>query len=452
MYISRVELKNIRGVGPAGLSVDFAGKRDSLAGWSVISGPNGAGKTTLLQAMAVSLLGGSGSNWLFRPEDRLDWIHRTGTTESMDDRGTTCTWVEGIPDDDELSGKQQIVGPVPLRIEWPRDPSSVKEVPPIGGDAVMKHFWHAAAYGARPNGWLFAGYGPHRGNRQSSPDAVSLFKTAPRTAAVVTLFRQDAGLDAANGWLVDLELRAARNASASAEALRDGILRLLGDGLLVDQVQTEMRIESDGLHVLGQGGWRAARLLGDGHYSTLAMVLDLLLRIEQFKPDRLLEDMLTWRSGSPIQIEFSGVVVIDEPESHLHPQLQQRLGFWFKRHFPRIQFIVTTHSPLVCQATEPGGLFTMPQCGQLEPVDDKTWAQVANGTLDTAIMSKLFGLESSQSEDATRERRRLGELNVKQMQGSLTAEEDAERQTLQSRLPKDPNYQLDTLVQSFLKR
>jgi len=459
MYISRVELKNIRGVGPRGLTLDLAtpafAERKSLKGWTVIAGPNGSGKTTLLQAMVASLLGGAGSNWLFRPEDRRDWIHRKGTSESLTDRGTTCTWIEGVPEDDHAPRRETRVDPVPLCVEWPRDPSSVREIPPEGEhSAVLSQFWHAATFGARPDGWMFAGYGPHRGNRRSSTDAQSLFKASPRTASVVTLFRQDAGLEAASGWLIDLELRAARKKRSDAEALRDGVLRLLGNGLLVAGQQTQMRVESDGLHVHWRGAWRPARLLGDGHYTTLAVILDMLYRIEQFKPGRLLEDILRWppEPKASIGIEFSGVVVIDEPESHLHPALQQRLGFWLKRHFENIQFIVTTHSPLICQAAEPGGLFTMPRCGKIDPLDRETWAEVTNGTLDTAIMSRLFGLESPQSDQAVKDRRRLGELEAKKIREALSADEESERGRLEARLPRDPEYQLDTLVQAFLKR
>ena len=48
----------------------------------------------------------------------------------------------------------------------------------------------------------------------------------------------------------------------------------------------------------------------------------------------------------------SGVVLIDEIDAHLHPEWQREIGFWLKRHFPNIQFIVTTHSPIICQAAD----------------------------------------------------------------------------------------------------
>lgn len=46
-------------------------------------------------------------------------------------------------------------------------------------------------------------------------------------------------------------------------------------------------------------------------------------------------------------IEPTGIVIIDEIELHLHPTLQQEILQRFQKTFPGIQFIVTTHSPLV---------------------------------------------------------------------------------------------------------
>lgn len=43
----------------------------------------------------------------------------------------------------------------------------------------------------------------------------------------------------------------------------------------------------------------------------------------------------------------SGVVLIDEQDLHLHPSLEQEVLQRFIKTFPNIQFIVSTHSPLV---------------------------------------------------------------------------------------------------------
>ena len=44
---------------------------------------------------------------------------------------------------------------------------------------------------------------------------------------------------------------------------------------------------------------------------------------------------------------MQGIVLIDEIETHLHVELQKRILPFLSSFFPKIQFIVTTHSPFV---------------------------------------------------------------------------------------------------------
>jgi predicted ATP-binding protein involved in virulence len=50
--------------------------------------------------------------------------------------------------------------------------------------------------------------------------------------------------------------------------------------------------------------------------------------------------------------ETKGIVLIDEVDQHLHPGWQQRILQAVRRAFPKIQFIVTTHSPEVLSTVE----------------------------------------------------------------------------------------------------
>lgn len=50
--------------------------------------------------------------------------------------------------------------------------------------------------------------------------------------------------------------------------------------------------------------------------------------------------------------DFDGCVLIDEIEEHLHPSCQDKLVQVLKKNFPKVQFIVTTHSPIILQSLD----------------------------------------------------------------------------------------------------
>ena len=50
--------------------------------------------------------------------------------------------------------------------------------------------------------------------------------------------------------------------------------------------------------------------------------------------------------------DVQGIVLIDEIETHLHIDLQKKILRFLTSFFPKIQFIVTTHSPFVISSIE----------------------------------------------------------------------------------------------------
>lgn len=74
--------------------------------------------------------------------------------------------------------------------------------------------------------------------------------------------------------------------------------------------------------------------LSDGIRNLLAMVGDLAYRCVKLNPHL---------EADAVQ-QTSGVVLIDELDLHLHPRWQQQIADQLCKAFPKIQFIVTTHS------------------------------------------------------------------------------------------------------------
>lgn len=79
------------------------------------------------------------------------------------------------------------------------------------------------------------------------------------------------------------------------------------------------------------------RMLSDGVRSTLAMVMELAFRCYLLNP----------HLGTEAPKRTKGVVLIDEIDLHLHPSWQTHILNDIRRAFPELQFIVTTHAPLV---------------------------------------------------------------------------------------------------------
>ena len=80
--------------------------------------------------------------------------------------------------------------------------------------------------------------------------------------------------------------------------------------------------------------------LSDGYKATIAWIADLL------------GHAFLDKQGDVDPAELQGIVLLDEIDLHLHPTWQRKIVPALKRAFPKLQFIVTTHSPLVLAGFE----------------------------------------------------------------------------------------------------
>jgi hypothetical protein len=98
-----------------------------------------------------------------------------------------------------------------------------------------------------------------------------------------------------------------------------------------------------------------------------------------------------------------GVVLIDEIEAHLHPSWQRVICEWLRTKFPRVQFFISTHSPLIVQAADPGGVFVLPLPEEIaggsavRKLDATEEERVTLGDADAVLLGVAFGLEQTWS-------------------------------------------------------
>lgn len=89
-------------------------------------------------------------------------------------------------------------------------------------------------------------------------------------------------------------------------------------------------------------------MLSDGIRITMGMVADIAQRMSRLNPQ--LRDYV---------LDTPGIVLIDEIDMHLHPSWQKNILKSLIETFTNIQFIVTTHSPIVISNTPSNSLIIL---------------------------------------------------------------------------------------------
>jgi predicted ATPase len=421
MYIRRIVLQNIRGF--SDLDFDLSLRSPDYAGWIVITGDNASGKSALLRAVAMALVGPDATRSLIPSLD--GWV-RDGETQAE-------ISVEIVPgsedrfDRDAAPYENTIWSELRLKSEQRAtlmEPSKRRRGSRRG---PTRGPWSETA-----PGWFCAGYGPFRRLGGHSLDAQKLMSARGKVARFATLFSEGATLAESDIWLKELKYRELEGRADAGKTL-SVVLDMLNNGFFPNGIKVD-RVDSEGLWLKHADSMSLdLRDISDGFRSAAALVMDLLRQLTDVYGGEALTDA----AGD---VARAGVVLIDEIDAHLHPEWQRQIGGWFKRLFPKIQFIVTTHSPLICQAADKGGIFRLPAPGSADPpfrISDEDYRKVIAGKPDTILLSPAFNLEYTRSPRAVEARREYSKLEAKRRATALTEEERARHKELSLFIKED---------------
>lgn len=119
--------------------------------------------------------------------------------------------------------------------------------------------------------------------------------------------------------------------------------------------------------------------LSEGFSALISILMDLFVRVD------LIRKQVNDYSYNPC-----GIVLIDEPETHLHLQLQEQVLPLLTSLFPNVQFIVATHSPAVIASIKQATIF------DLTTKESRTSEETA-GRSYSDLMRGHFGLNNEYS-------------------------------------------------------
>lgn len=413
MYIKKIILKDVRGF--KNLEFDLQRRDGSYAGWTVFTGDNGSGKSTLLKAIAVALTGKDIARALQPSFHR--WIREgaESTEATIELEIVPEQNIDSFPKKGRTAYK---TFPAKITLKNTGKETAIEATTNTKNTLAERGLWTSDAAG-----WFSCGYGPFRRVFGASPEATRLM-VGHTTERFVTMFQEAASLYEVDQWLRNLNHKSLEG-KTEEKAQLDLLLEILRDDLMPNQITVD-RVDSDGLWLKDRNGLQLAwSEMSDGYRAALALLADILRHLINTYG---LDDLTERDEQNKIVIKKSGVVLIDEIDAHLHPEWQQDIGFWLKRHFPNLQFLVTTHSPLICQAADTNGLFVLPEPGsdaKPRALDNEEYNKVIASRPDTILLTSAFGLQNTRSPRAVAGRSEYAKLQGKKRAGAkLTSDEE----------------------------
>ena len=404
--------------------LNWSGPLTQEPGWHVVLGDNGSGKSSFLRSLTLALIG---------PKEaaaaRQDW---NAWLRSREKRGFALVDVVRDEEMDAYSGR----GSLPKRkrlsagVKLRRMENSEVGIQAWQSGSLLspdRHVWGTGT------GWFSAAYGPFRRFTGGDKDAERSFLSSPRLGRHISVFGENVALTEGLYWLRELNYKKLEQKDSPEGGLLNRLKLFVNqDGFLPHGIRLK-DVSSRGVEFEDANGFSVAvEELSDGYRSILSMTFELIRQLHRDYPEEKIFDRQSKHVVLP------GVVMIDEIDAHLHPSWQKKVGFWFTEHFPKFQFIVTTHSPLICQAAVKGSIFLLPRPGMDEEgrmLEGSERDRLVYGDILDAYSTEAFGAGVTRSDEAQRMQGRLAELNVREVTHGLSPKEKAEQNSLRATFP-----------------
>ena len=172
--------------------------------------------------------------------------------------------------------------------------------------------------------------------------------------------------------------------------------------------------------------------LSDGYSSVIQIMSGIMLRMEQ-----------NWLlKGALNDYNFEGIVLIDELETHLHIELQRKILPFLTEFFPRVQFIVSTHSPYILTSVSNATIFDLEKKVTFNDMSNYSIDNVAEAYFDSEDYSVRFEnklaeyktlIEKSNPTDEERIRRTELRTELKNINSTLSPRIKSEFEELELR-------------------
>lgn len=388
MYINNISISNFRTFRQTKINfvhpeINFSRstlEKPRLENINLLLGDNGNGKTSLLRAVALACLGPTvGKSGIFpykfiREEPSSEQKSRSsvhsGTAQITADFNEDVLGLEGI-----LTQKlhSQVV------VERMGDLES------LGWTTDDDSHWRPI-FESDSDRFFFVGYGATRRVEQDKRDS-SKRRMSSRAQRVQGLFEDGYTLVPLSSWFVTIKKSSRRWAE-----IVDLINELIGAGhyrFTGEINKGEYIFEKNGLYI-------PFPALSDGYRTFIGWIGDLLYHIYTAS-----------KNSRGLLNKIKGIVMVDEIDLHLHPKWQMTVLPNLSKALPKIQFIVTSHSPLLVGSIQRSNIIMMKPSARSSTKLTRLKEAVHGLDADQVLLTGYFGLKSTRSSSRDRELQRL---------------------------------------------
>lgn len=248
-----------------------------------------------------------------------------------------------------------------------------------------------------------------------------------------TLIDDDAKLINVEGYFINLDYLRSKDGSKKSEREYNIVKEILKK-VLPDV--SDIRIITKGrrpfVEFQMEYGWIKYQDLSLGYQTVTAWMVDLAVRMfERFS-----------RHKDPLA--QPAVVMVDEIDLHMHPRWQQKIMRHLSEQFPKVQFIVTAHSPLIVQSATNANVIVLKRQGNQVVVDNDP-ISVKSWRIDQILASDMFGI-SMRDEETTQ---KLNRRRVLLQKEKLSANEKKELANLEKEAANLPTSESPEMIKAM---
>lgn len=390
MYITKLEITNFRCFEHTAFELNYPGRESTderpgparLKNVNMFLGDNGSGKSSVFRAAVLGALapiipssGLTADYFVRRPPEISGTLQAPNSVQASIDASVLLSGIDagvqfapgvgyaGAPLSEIDLGVRSTVGRCEIYLNG--DFESIGAVYNSTDPATWQNI-----FTNNSPAFFLAAYGANR--RSERPEGYSEKSRLPRYQRVAGVFEEQVGLAPFTyarfqlkeaGWFDDAR----------------GLLNILvPEGIeLTDQTDSQNRPLFD---------WHGTLLpfsaLSDGYRTFIAWVWDLLYQMSSVFP----------YDGSRNLTDLAGVVIVDEIDLFLHPEWQRLVVGQIAEAFPNLQFMFSSHSPLVAGGLEPANIYV------LEPDGVHQYSEQIYGLTPSQVLtSSYFGLSSTRA-------------------------------------------------------